>query len=87
MMWGLVRDQITNCIPPKLPRQKRVLGDEHGQANLSNSKHILNPHADFSAGEDPIYSFGPLQKTLSMWLEAFSTPATTHLTIAALSIP
>jgi len=56
-------------------------------ANLSKCKHVVDPCADFSTGEDSVYIIKPLQETLSMRLETFSTPAAPHLAVAALSIP
>jgi len=56
-------------------------------ADLSKCEHISDPCTDFSTGEDSVYVFGPLQETLSMRLETFSTPSPTHLAVAALSIP
>lgn len=63
-----------------------IIDGKYVQANLGNGKHILNPHADFSACEDSVYGLRPLQKPLSMGLEAFSTPAATHFAIATLGI-
>lgn len=70
----------------KFPCQRWIFSGEYSRANLGNSEHILNPCTDFPTGEDPIYCFRPLQQTLSMGLEAFSTPVTAHLAMAALSI-
>jgi len=56
-------------------------------ANLSEGKHIPDPCTDFPTGEHSVHAFGPLQETLSMRLETFSTPTPTHLAVAALSIP
>ena len=47
----------------------------------------MDPRANFSTGENSVYIFGPFQDTLGMRFEAFSTPAPTHLAMAALSLP
>ena len=56
------------------------------RANLGDSKHILDPRTDFSTGENSVYRFGSLQKTLSVGFEALSAPATTHFAVTALGI-